>query len=730
MGVWIDGGKLKPNRSNWEIKLEDAAGKREVLVKGLESVPVVGEINVRGSTGHRYGELPPFNITMMKMFDYSRIIYLEPENKFTLDKLIELKFMKIVYDVENLQGEDRHAFFRVYERTEKGKSTNEAKSFGYGHVDAKNGENEIIIRINEDWVRSDDGLFGQFYFHFNQNYWREYSRLYYPQFEDFKDYFTIKVDQDQTGRVQYYRPYFKNDKQFCEETIPTVNLGTKAPRIFYYFEYQEPSVPKSLNPNNIIEDPSKDIEFTWNIETLQSKFELEYKVDDGNWIRVAKSSILTGYTLPAGTIKQSTGDVSWRVRYAIKKEEKYDDGQDTWSEWSNGQFRLGIPEPVEPRVISPNGNYYFGGDKLTFEWVFSSNSIETQKAYELEYWIGENKYTLSGNEEAKKTIQLDEINSTKGSWKIRTKDSYGRWSPWSEEAYFQIIARTRSPIIDSISPENYPLIKWNSFEQTFYSIKIINEDGENVYDTGEIIGMGNEHRVKSNLAPGRYKLETYIGSVYGHRSNIVEYYFQVEENEELEVPDVRIYEEEYYITVTSNLDGIVIKDGQEIGETANGIFRDYTTANSKNYDYQIRVIENYWSKDSKTVSGRLYFDANTIASASNLKDYVRLKWNLGEKPPRERSFVIQQEEYQIDGKKYPSYEFGVSKQDQRSYTFSVKEEEIDRLIEILEAREDVLFRDYYGVNIVGNISGYNINKVSPKYYQVTFTIVRTSDEYD
>lgn len=486
------------------------------------------------------------------------------------------------------------------------------------------------------------------------------------------------------------------------------------------YSYIPSKPPKSLTPENSTINPRSIIRFAWDVESTQKGFQLRWNVDGGTWTTITETTSNRFYEMESNTITTQTGDVRWEVRVLNQ--------YDLWSPWSGTNFSLGTPLQEAPRVISPIGDYIDSKSLLRFEWSFVSNSTETQNSYEIEYSLRPDMpvVRITGLTEQFRDVDINGSKTAVGRWRIRVTNNFNETSPWTDFNTFLVIGAPPRPQILSVSNGNLPLITWHAEDQETFNIKIIQEDIL-IFDSGKIIGSDTrEYRVPKELINGKYTAMLIVNDAYGGESSPSEYTFTIDVVP-ITTPVLSVENREFFTAIYSNpKDAEVWRNGKLIGETVNGLFLDYTGANDKEYDYQLRLVENQEIvSKSELVKGRAYFNVNTLALLSDPSKFVKLKWNIKDRPQRDKSTVVDKDEIKLDGRPYSVWEFGTRKTSKIAFKFFIliKDNTYDDFMRIVESSEEVIYRDYFGeiwigviedveaqLDIFGHRTGFRINR--------------------
>lgn len=501
--------------------------------------------------------------------------------------------------------------------------------------------------------------------------------------------------------------------------------SSNPPYIELEYEYNEPKSGYNLAPNGIVVNTRTPVRFSWNSLIEQKGFELKYRVDGGAWQSITKTTKDRFYDMPAGTIRESTGTVEWIVRVMEESGE--------YSELTSATFTIGtVPQPV-PRLSSPVGDYIKNGKPITFEWDFVKNTVEEQKAYEIEISLpNETKTIKETSSSTSHTVDLKITDSIVVYWKMRVQNNFDDWSDWTERVSFQTIGIPPAPQIMSIDNSNRPTVKWNSREQEAFKLSVEDLKGNVVFETKDILGATTrEFKINKVIPNGKYLFKLSILNAYAIYSEITEYTHIIEPTP-IEKPTITIYKSNYFVEITSDyLEGEVLRDGKVIGKLKDGKFRDYTGANYKTYSYRVRTFKD----DVVGVSDKKgcvteFGEFNTLATVDKLEDFFLIKYGLNESIKKVYSFEVQGAAINLEGKKYPFYEF--DNHARASFNLSFYLENIDQVIKLqslVEKKKEFLLRENRGTNRQGMIQGLNV-EYDVLGYLVTCTLVITGEDYE
>ncbi len=585
-------------------------------------------------------------------------------------------------------------------------------------------ENDIIVnkRINFGWNSFDITSYG----------YRSKTNVLWRLSKDFISKGTDKIFY--YGDTLKYGGYYDNLKR---DIIRTVYDKTgifiknelaepeKVPYLEIEYEYKLPESAETLNPNSITVNTRTPIRFSWNSKIEQKAFEIQYRVNGSTWQSITKTTSERFYDMPAGTIRESSGTVEWKVRVMEES--------GVYSDWTEATFTIGtVPQPV-PRLSSPVGDYIKNGKPITFEWDFVKNTVEEQKAYEIEVSLPNETKTIKGtSSRTSHTVDLKITDSIVVYWKMRVQNNFDDWSDWTERVSFQTIGIPPAPQIMSIDNSNRPTVKWNSREQEAFKLSVEDMKGNVVFETKDILGATTrEFKIDKVIPNGKYLFKLSILNAYAIYSEITEYTHIIEPTP-IEKPTIIIYKSNYFVEITSDyLEGEVLRDGKVIGKLKDGKFRDYTGANYKTYSYQVRTFkDDVVGLSDKKGCVTEFGEFNTLATVDKLSDFFLIKYGLNESIKKVYSFEVQGSAISLEGKKYPFYEF--DNHARASFNLSFYLESMDQVIKLqslVEKKKEFLLRENRGTNRQGTIQGVNV-EYDVLGYLVTCTLIITGEDYE
>lgn len=260
------------------------------------------------------------------------------------------------------------------------------------------------------------------------------------------------------------------------------------------------SIPTTtiLSPKSVYIDGSVPNTFSWshNIKTgtPQSKYELEYSVNDGSsWEQVsAETTSQTSVTFPPDTFP--SGSMMWRVRTANQDE--------IFGEWSDPATVIVRAAP-DPPIISPVGSEpmptirWQADDQQATEIRIDSVLVATLygsgKAYTPETFFSDGEHTVS----------------------IRVQNRFGLWSEWAMASFHTENLSSDTVELSAQPVENGVALLWTGPSATYW----IERDGERIAEVngGDFVdytAIGeHSYRVRAVLDGGYYALSNEVSAV-------------------------------------------------------------------------------------------------------------------------------------------------------------------------------------------------------------------------
>ncbi|WP_461614377.1 hypothetical protein [Clostridium sp. Marseille-QA1073] len=394
--------------------------------------------------------------------------------------------------------------------------------------------------------------------------------------------------------------------------------------------------------------------------------------------------------------------------------------------------------PLQPTPLEPVNVFVKNQENVTFAWKYNTEvydknqGIEIKIKHELGSWYTAYSSTTYSQEQISLTPAQHKLKTGKNEWQLRTRNVYGEWSPWSEVVTFNVIGAPDTPKITSIEQDKLsPIITWSANDQQVYQLQILKAN-EVVYDTGYIASTTERsHKVNMALDEGEYKARVRIKNEYDLASEWGELDFTIKSIKPPK-PILNIFEIPYGLLIeinTMEIDYALVyrrKLGENkficIGELENFQYKDYSI--SKKYEYFVRVFKEEAFEDSDISIAQCNLKYSTLAPVTNLEDLLVLKSNLNSVPQRDINLSIQSSEQHYTGRELPVVDYTTFKDNTYTFTFYLKEEEVEKFIDIYHLKQIVLYRDKW-LKVYGKVDGVNIVNTDLEGYTVKFSVTET-----
>lgn len=251
--------------------------------------------------------------------------------------------------------------------------------------------------------------------------------------------------------------------------------------------------------------------FTWSAgcddltleEIKQASAIFEWRVKNGSTSKtISVSGSATSCTIPAGTFP--SGDIEWRVTVTANS------GVKTTTAW---QTISTVEASPTAKPVSPSGIVIDATIVNRFSWQHIISTGTPQSKADLQWsadgttWntlatvTGENQYY---------DVPANKFTSGTKYWRVRTYNTDGTPSEWSDKAEFIAINAPSAPsiVIQSTGPR--PRITWQTTEQEAYQLTL-----SSGYASGTVYGTEKAWRSPVYLADGSYTVRVRVQNQYG-----------------------------------------------------------------------------------------------------------------------------------------------------------------------------------------------------------------------
>lgn len=453
-------------------------------------------------------------------------------------------------------------------------------------------------------------------------------------------------------------------------------------------------------------------------EVKQTSAVFEWRVKNASASNtISVSGATTACTVPANTFP--SGTIEWRVKVTANS------GTTTTSAWQE-ITNTDVTPTAKP--VSPSGIVIDATIVNRFSWKHIISTGTPQSKADLQ-WSADgttwNTLTTVTGENQYYDVPENKFTSGTKYWRVRTYNTDGTASAWSDKAEFIAINAPSAPsiVIQSTGPR--PRITWQTSEQEAYQLTL-----SSGYASGTVYGTEKAWRSPVYLADGSYTVRVRVQNKYGMWS----------EWSAAALPISHTEGEAITLTVTASHEAVltwqtdgsydfylVERDGVAIARTVQKQYIDHTSIGS--VTYRVRGCydesDNYGVSNSDTVE--ILPETNMIC---DLETGVWLEMRLSETQLRTNrtSFSAGVSTVHLAGLAYPVEE----RSEQRDRAMSVAcawphaQRAAALALEALVGRL-VCLKDRYGNMVIGSLPSLesNCDEFMRRY---SFTISHTNRE--
>ena len=238
-------------------------------------------------------------------------------------------------------------------------------------------------------------------------------------------------------------------------------------------------------------------------EVKQTSAVFEWRVKNASASNtISVSGATTACTVPANTFP--SGTIEWRVKVTANS------GTTTTSAWQE-ITNTDVTPTAKP--VSPSGIVIDATIVNRFSWKHIISTGTPQSKADLQ-WSADgttwNTITTVTGENQYYDVPANTFTSGTKYWRVRTYNTDGTASAWSEKAEFIAINAPSAPsiVIQSTGPR--PRITWQTSEQEAYQLTL-----SNGYASGTVYGTEKAWRSPVYLADGSYTVRVRVQNKYG-----------------------------------------------------------------------------------------------------------------------------------------------------------------------------------------------------------------------
>lgn len=453
-------------------------------------------------------------------------------------------------------------------------------------------------------------------------------------------------------------------------------------------------------------------------EIKQTSAVFEWRVKNASTSNtISVSGATTACTVPANTFP--SGTIEWRVKVTANS------GTTTTSAWQE-ITTTDVTPTAKP--VSPSGIVIDATIANRFSWQHIISTGTPQSKADLQWSVDGTTWntlaTVTG-ENQYYDVPANKFTSGTKYWRVRTYNTDGTPSEWSDKAEFIAINAPSAPsiVIQSTGPR--PRITWQTTEQEAYQLTL-----SNGYASGTVYGTEKAWRSPVYLADGSYTVRVRVQNKYGMWSEWSAAALPVShtEGEAITLSADASHEAALTWQTAGSYDFYLIeRDGVAIGRTVQKQYVDHTSIGS--VTYRVRGCydesDNYGVSNSDTVE--VLPETNMIC---DLETGVWLEMRLSETQLRTNrtSFSAGVSTVHLAGLAYPIEE----RSEQRDRALSVAcawphaQRAAALALEALVGRL-VCLKDRYGNMAIGSLPSLesNCDEFMRRY---SFTISHTNRE--
>lgn len=470
-------------------------------------------------------------------------------------------------------------------------------------------------------------------------------------------------------------------------------------------ENRTPATNAYVSPNApmVVSWSVKDFSEYFTQKPVQASFEVQYYTQTGSSISDWKT--ITGTTDATATIPASdlagVERVTWRVRLTS------DDG--VVGEWSDWEYCTCVNKSGKATALSPDGASVTAGETVMFLWEHSSTSGLGQAAVQIQMQApGATVYTdiYTGNTSARRRgiVLPSTISNTAGqaAWRVRTKDTAGTWSEWSDPLYVYIVAAAAAPAVSSVSTGTArPVVAWQSANQTGYQVRVRDTAGNTIYDSGVLPGSEQSHQITDYLPDGDYVVAVTIWNQYAIESAEGTKTFTVAAPT-LAAPQIRCGGVRGGVRVRIDAKPsarlLLLRDDVpvlEVSASDSTVYDWAAGAGAHEYKLRAETADSFSESASSWAAPEL--ECGYLAPAATPGNWIEMRLNRDAPPTHGDDMALEVTQRIFQGRALPVTEFTGRREHKHRHTFAVlRGDGLARMAALILSQQTLLYRDQYG----------------------------------
>lgn len=387
------------------------------------------------------------------------------------------------------------------------------------------------------------------------------------------------------------------------------------------------------------------------------------------------------------------------------------------------------PVPLYPRDIT-----LIEPERTLFSWQFNAETGAIQISAELQYKnVDDENYTTVSLTQSGYTYTLDSALAV-GSyqWRVKVTNDAGDTSSYSDVAYFDVIGKPASPIINDIENKTLPTITWNTADQQSCEIILADQSGKELYHetlaTNESIFRPNFFLDGGYLFSVRVMNNSMMWSDWAQRGfNITATGPSAATLSLVDVSGDLAVNLSY--TLPENVHAVLIRSQGGTEKVLANLdpleseYRDDTVAANLTYQYWIRTYDEGYT-DTAHVSASVAFEGAILNGAN-----ASLNLNVSDEKflPHSEDITREYALLSLSGREYPMIERGNFTKVEFSRRFHVTAAQ-KKILDILSKQESLFYRDSKENAFRAAITHVHYDTYMDDGYIGTLEMVRLNDE--
>ena len=408
----------------------------------------------------------------------------------------------------------------------------------------------------------------------------------------------------------------------------------------------------------------------------------------------------------------------------------------TWVEPSSTYLTLTYEPGTQPAPtpLYPKDQTIIESSSTLFSWQFNSETEAVQTAAELQYKnVEDENYTTVSLTQATPSYMLQQALPV-GSyqWRVKVTNDAGTTSSYSEVAYFNIIGRPASPIINEPANKTLTEITWNTVDQQSCEIILADVNGVELYH--ETLAKSEAVYRPNFFLNGSYMFSVRVMNASALWSDWAQRAFTISAAGPSAAtltlvtvagdPAVNLS-----YTLPQNVSAVLMRSLNDVEKVLAHLdplettYRDDTVAGNQNYKYWIRTYEDGYT-DTAKITTSVSFEGSILNGS---KGSLNLKVSEEKFLPHAETVSRAFEVMNFSGREYPMIERGEFTTVEISKRFFVTPSEKITLDSLCK-EEHVLYRDTKGNAFPAAVKSAEYNAYMNEGYLTTISLIRLYEE--